>query len=302
MRFALTSEAGLNDGFAFPFVQPGHRAGARRRRACVSGWVAVRRALADRRRASRSAGWCGPRSGWLIFALCAPRPAPGLSDGSSPSASTLRRLRPHRAVARLRVPGRVRRRGDVPDGERGTNTTRCCTTSPSSSSASLMHGVPVPVGGALARRPSGGSAGRASLALGSSSSSGRSSGWISLLGPGIHRASGPHRLLRHPRPGLGLLPGLRRAPRSASRAAGQVWARGAAGDRASRSWCTAPRRPQRWAGWSAVGRRAAGSRRRGGAAGPGRRRQARAGVGRSPGRGRAGDGSAVEVVPGSNRR
>ena len=59
-NFALTSEAGLNDGLAFPFVLAGIYMAAESRLGLGRGMARRRRRLRDRRAAPRSA----PRSGW----------------------------------------------------------------------------------------------------------------------------------------------------------------------------------------------------------------------------------------------
>ena len=109
LRFALTGEAGLNDGTAFPFVMLGlgvlglHELGDFGWR-----WFAV-----DVVWASSRASWSAPRSARASGDSCciAPQPPGGDRPRQLPRARPDRaRLRRRAAGARLRLPGRVRGR------------------------------------------------------------------------------------------------------------------------------------------------------------------------------------------------
>ena len=92
VRFALTSEAGLNDGLAFPFVLLAVMlAGGDRGGEGWWGWFAY--AVLWKVAAGVSAGWLlGRGLAWLVFHMPnrakSPAPAPASSPSASPSSST----------------------------------------------------------------------------------------------------------------------------------------------------------------------------------------------------------------------
>ena len=117
VRFALTSEAGLNDGLAFPFVYAAIFLAVE---GPVSGWflrwvgVGARR-KGRSRRGGRHSRWVGTGPGGL------PRAAAGIAarraGRTAPRARCPRPdLRPERACRRLRVPRRLRLRHGAAGG------------------------------------------------------------------------------------------------------------------------------------------------------------------------------------------
>ena len=159
VRFALTSEAGLNDGLAFPFVYAGDRDGHRRRR--PAGWLGEW--VADDVLYKVAVGVAGGLVvGWLLGELFFRARSHALrlarhAEGFPVLAATFL------AYGLVEVAGGygflavfVARPGDPRRPSAATSTTRCCTTSRSRSSGcspcccSLLLGGAV-VGGLLAR-------------------------------------------------------------------------------------------------------------------------------------------------------